>query len=129
MTANYNTFTSSDSGRTELSPEAAELQVEPAMFDDDEYDSDSSDDEVLSPNNKKHIDKFGTPNTEDGDDDEDAYEYYDDDDYGLSTEDEANQENTGNSQGEENDTGSRFLKSFFRAGSRDSKLHRRNTVF
>ena len=68
-------------------------------------------------------------NTEDGDDDEDAYEYYDDDDYGLSTEDEANQENTGNSQGEENDTGSRFLKSFFRAGSRDSKLHRRNTVF
>lgn len=129
LSANFNTLTSSDSARTELSPEAAEVQVEQAMFDDDEYDSDSSDDEVLSLNNKKHINKFGISNSEDGDDDEDAYEYYDDDDYGLSTEDEANQENTGNSQGEENGSGSRFIKSLFKAGSRDSKLHRRNTVF
>lgn len=128
LSANFNTMTSSDSARTELSPEAAEVQVEQAMFDDD-YDSDSSDEEVLSFNNRKHIDSFGTPNSEDGDDDEGVYEYYDDDDYGLSTGDEANEENTGNSQREENGTGSRFIKSLFRAGSRDSKLHRRNTVF
>lgn len=128
LSANFNTMTSSDSARTELSPEAAEVQVEQAMFDDD-YDSDSSDEEVLSFNNRKHIDKFSTPNSEDGGDDEGVYEYYDDDDYGLSTGDEANEENTGNSQGEENGTGSHFIKSLFRAGSRDSKLHRRNTVY
>lgn len=128
LSANFNTLTSSDSARTDLSPEAAEVHVEQAMFDD-EYDSDSSDDEVLRFDNKKNIDNFGIQNSEDGDDDEDAYEYYDDDDYGLSTGDEANEENTGNSKAEETGTGSRFIKSLFRPGSQDSKLHRRNTVF
>jgi len=131
LSANYNTMTSSDSPGTELSPDPAEFQV--ANFDDDEYDSDSSDDEVLSFEREKHI--VNKQNYEDENEVENADEYYDDDDddddddYGLSTGDEANDGNAGNTLEEQGNTGSHFIKSLFRSSSRHSKLHRRNTVF